>query len=171
MKLAKKRAIVFSLLFFFSGSFALYCQGDESFLLFGFSLNSLPYSFSNSWLISQGGDYPIAGELKGGYEAGLAYKSFDDRAEYHLKTFLNTRYDVIRLKQMNFYIGAGAGLLQLMKVTRLQSSFNLFIGYQGIVGAKIGRAGKDKLCLEIQLFKSGAEGHGLQVNFLAGVRF
>lgn len=171
MNLAKKRVIAFCLLFVFSGPFALYCQGDDSFLLFGFSLNSLPYSLSNSWLISQGGDFPLAGELRGGYEAGLAYKNFDDRAEYHLKTFFNTRYDVIRLEKMSFYIGAGAGLLQLMKVTRHQSRINLFIGYQGIIGAKIGQAGKDKLCLEIQFFKSAEKGRGLQINFLTGVRF
>ncbi len=126
---------------------------------------------SNSWTISQGQDFSIIESIAGGYEAGLAYRIYDDKAEYHFKTFFNTKYTLIDLKTTSFYIGAGAGFLELINVSELERKLQFFFGYQGVIGLKIGMPTQDQFCLEIQFLQSMEEGRELQINLLAGVRF
>lgn len=146
-------------------------EEDNKFLLFGIRLIPSPGNLSDSWVITQGGDYNIVGNLTVGFETGMAYRIFEDVAEYHFKTFFNSKYYVASLGNTTFYLGAGAGLVELLKVTKLESNFSLFIGYQGIIGAKIGPPKKDKFSIEIQFFKSTEKGRELQILLLAGVRF
>ena len=167
----EKRIFTFLMIFVFFSSLALYCSESDEFLLFGFTVKPSPSNLSTSWLISEGGDYSFIGPITGGYEAGVAYKIFDDRAEYHLKTFFNAKYDLIRSKDTGLYVGAGGGLLELLKVEEHESSFRFFFGYQGIIGLKFGQAGKDKFCFEVQFLKSTEKGRDLQISLLAGVRF
>ncbi|MFQ5722685.1 MAG: hypothetical protein ACE5GI_09360 [Candidatus Aminicenantales bacterium] len=170
-KLTAKRTLTFFSMFFLFCSFILLHAESSSFLLFGLSIKPSPKNLSDSWWISQGGDFSIIALLSGGYETGLAYRVSEDKAEYQLKTFFNLKYDLFHFAESTLYLGGGAGFLELIRVTKLRSDFNFFFGYQGIVGIKIGQAKKDKLCFEIHFLESMEEGRGLQINFLAGVRF
>jgi len=165
----KKTAALFFILLLL-GSLFLFGD-DDNYLLFGLSVKPSFHNLGDSWWISQGRDFPLFALFTGGYETGMAYRIFEDVAEYHFKTFFNFKYDVVRLAKSTLYVGGGAGLLELLKVEKHDSNFGFFLGYQGILGLKIGPPKKDKFCLEIHFLDSLEEGRGLQINLLAGVKF
>jgi len=165
----KKTAALLAI-FLLLGSLFLFAD-DDNYLLFGISVKPSFHNLSDSWWISQGRDFPLFGTFTGGYETGMAYRISEEVAEYHFKTFFNFKYDVVSAAKSTLYVGGGAGLLELLKIERTDSNFSFFLGYQGIVGIKIGPAKKDKFCLEIHFLDSLEEGRSLQINLLAGVKF
>lgn len=165
-----KKLVFFLSTFLLFGSILLYCN-EGGYLLFGLSVKPSPKNLSDSWWISQGRDFPIIALLTAGYETGIAFRVSEDVAEYRFKTFFNLKYDLIHFGESTLYFGAGGGLLELLKIEKLDSSFNFFLGYQGIIGINIGPAKKDKFCFEIHFLDSLEEGRGLQINLLTGVRF
>ena len=157
-------------IFLLFGSLYLFAD-DNNYLLFGISVKPSFNKLSDSWWISQGRDFPLFGTFTGGYETGMAYRISEEVAEYHFKTFFNFKYDVVYLAKSTLYVGGGAGLLELLKVEKHDSNFSFFLGYQGVLGLKIGPPKKDKFCFEIHFLDSLEEGRGLQINLLAGVKF
>jgi hypothetical protein len=166
-----KNKITFAVIFICLLIFSPVSSKATQFLLFGISVKPAPSSLSNSWVVSQGQDFSIIDFIAGGYEAGLAYRIYNDKAEYHFKTFFNSKFTLIDLKKTSFYLGGGAGFLELIKVSELERSLKFFFAYQGIIGLKIGFPTEDQFCIEIQFLKSMEEERGLQINLLAGVRF
>ncbi len=143
----------------------------HDFLLIGLQLSPGSDGLSNMWVVSEGGDFVLAGPLLGGYEIGMFHRIDADKLEYRFKTFFNLKWDLFRDKPVGAYIGFGGGLLEILRTRAQESGFAFAVGAQGLLGLKVGPPGKDKFIVELQILGLNKESGGLRIHLMAGARF
>ncbi|MBN1273505.1 MAG: hypothetical protein JXB26_14655 [Candidatus Aminicenantes bacterium] len=142
-----------------------------NFLLLGFSITTTPFQAENAWVVSEGTDYWAVKYLKLGYEIGISHRLSNDPPEYRFKTFFNTKYSFYNFDKGALYAGGGAGVLEIIRVVKLEASLKFVFAFQGILGLRYGPPDGDDFHIEIQFLQSTEKGEGLSINLLAGVAF
>jgi hypothetical protein len=142
----------------------------NNFLLLGFS--AYPSGgLANLWVASEGQDFSILKALMGGYEIGMFHRVYEDRLEYRFKTFFNLKWETIRASRASVYLGAGAGLFEVIRAKEMESGLSFIFGGQAILGLKIGPPLKEKFNFELQIVGANEEVDSVRIHLLAGVRF
>jgi hypothetical protein len=161
-------------------SCALPCAGQtkvitqaepQDFLLVGVQLSPKADGLANMWAVSEGGDFVLFGPLLGGYEIGMFHRVTEAKLEYNFKTFFNLKCDLFRVGTVGAYLGAGGGLLEVLRTVPQKSGLEFVVGYQGLLGLRFGPRFKDKIVLELQVIKTAEADAGVRIHLLAGARF
>ena len=174
--MGRKGMVCFLALLFAASGWVFSAENGEikeanRFLIFGMAVKPAVTELKNSWVIGEGRDYSIFGNLMAGYEVGLYYRFHQDRTEYGFKTFFNLKLAALNTSNVKLFLGGGAGLLETLRIMEQESGFRFNFGAQGVIGVDIGAPGKDKLCFEVHVVKAGGEFGEIQVHLLAGVRY
>jgi hypothetical protein len=143
----------------------------HDFLLLGLQLSPAAGGLSNMWVVSEGGDFVLAGPLLGGYEIGMFHRITEEALEYRFKTFFNLKWNLLADKRLGGYFGLGGGMLEILRTRTLESGFQFAVGMQGIMGLRIGPPGKDKLIVELQVLGLNKDDGGIQIHLMTGARF
>lgn len=167
-----KRFLVFSLtagLLLLCGQ-PLLSQSIDYFII-GLTVNESPFVLKNAWTLSEGRDFFIAKKITFGYEFGLAHRYDNDPPEFLFKTFFNIKFPWVRFGKLGIYAGAGAGILESLKVKRLAVSADIQFSYQAILGLRFGAFNVENICLEFHFLQPTKEGYPSRLNVLTGVTF
>jgi hypothetical protein len=143
----------------------------RDYLLLGFQVSPKASGLANLWVVGEGGDFVLFGPLLGGYEIGMFHRAETDRLEYRFKTFFNFKLDLFRAGKTGAYLGAGGGLLEILRTEALSSGFKFAVGFQGIVGLSFGAPAMDKFILELQVIRTDEPNSGTRIHLMAGARF
>ena len=143
----------------------------HDYLLLGFQLSPSAEGLANRWVVSEGGDFALFGPLLGGYEFGMFHRATDEKLELRFKTFFNFKLELFTDQSTGGYIGAGGGLVEMIQALPLEFGLKFLVGFQGILGLRIGPRYKDKFILELQLLQTNKDDGGLRIHLLAGTRF
>jgi hypothetical protein len=146
-------------------------EEPRDYLLLGFQLSPAASGLVNAWLISEGGDFSLFGPLLGGYEIGMFHRATAEQLEYRFKTFFNFKFELLRGHSVGAYVGAGGGLIEILRTRPQEAGLKFAVGFQGIVGLRIGPPFKDKFILELQVLNSNETDGGVRIHLLAGARF
>jgi|GEM_PF-5331301 len=143
----------------------------RSFLLLGLQLSPKTDGLGNMWVVSEGGDFGLAGPLLGGYEIGMFHRISQEKLEYRFKTFFNLKWELFPGRPLGAYIGLGGGVMEILRPRAQTSGFTFSAGMQGVVGFQSGKKGKDKLIIELQVLGLNPDSGGIHVHLMTGARF
>ncbi len=140
-------------------------EEDNKFLLFGIRLIPSPCNLSDSWVITQGGDYYIVGSLTIGFETGMAYRIFEDNV------FFNSKVKIFQKGIFRPYGIFGLGLLTNINYHPGENSFEKFSAFHFGSGVNIGKSGGAGLQIEFRLMRSNQEGSKTKFLLVCGIEY
>jgi hypothetical protein len=146
-------------------------EEPRDYLLLGLQVSPKVSGLANMWVVSEGGDFALLGPLLGGYEIGMFHRATAEKLEYCFKTFFNFKFELFPGRTTGAYLGAGGGLLEILRTKTLESGLKFAVGFQGIIGLRFGPPVKDKFIVELQILQINETNGGLRVHLMAGARF
>jgi len=173
----KKRLLIVSILFglgmgpLIAQTKIIKPEEPRDYLLLGLQVSPKASGLANMWVVSEGGDFTLFGPLLGGYEIGMFHRATAEKLEYCFKTFFNFKFELFPGRTTGAYLGAGGGLLEILRTQALESGLKFAVGFQGIVGLRFGPPVKDKFIVELQILQTNETNGGVRIHLMAGARF